>query len=274
MDQSYCIPHLNKHHLYPPGLFLINHRRSVLEPRQINVGAVGILPFILSLLFSGLVFAEDAPDTSIKKPPSIDTLIVVPTPSDSLKSAKDFPPAPTRPMHPVLLHSQPAATAVKRDTSADSAKLLFTRDSLLEEERLRRRVFHPDHVDSVNRQVALSGDLFRSDATSWYDVPFIKQRTVLPKLGIAGCFNRLLLYGNTAPMTRIYSGTGLLYQTADIPLYAEDASRPNTAGSFSREMERFIFNLSPTGLYLRKPPSSGKPEFLMKTFLMYDLPAR
>ncbi|MBN1307823.1 MAG: hypothetical protein JXA18_07895 [Chitinispirillaceae bacterium] len=145
---------------------------------------------------------------------------------DSLAGTNSTQPMDSGTTRPVMRSATPP---LKHDTatprSEDSAALLFRRDSLMREESARRCIHYPD--SAVKQTETTTGDLFRADATSWYDVPAIRRRAVRPRVGLASSVNRLLHYGNTAPFTRIYSGTSLLYRTALDPLYGDDASFPS-----------------------------------------------
>ncbi|MBN1575339.1 MAG: hypothetical protein JW913_02225 [Chitinispirillaceae bacterium] len=195
--------------------------------KQITVGSIGILSLLLFFLPKTLSVAAPGSDSLMTIDSTADSLETSPVTLDSLTGKNSPQPADTGTARPVM---RSVTSPLTRDSSKlrteDSAAILFKRDSLLREESARRLIHYPDSAAVTNRTEASTGDLFRSDATSWYDVPAIKRRAAGPRLGLAGSFNRLLLYGNIAPFTRIYSGTGLLYRTALDPLYGDDASFP------------------------------------------------
>ncbi|MBN1760413.1 MAG: hypothetical protein JW863_18945 [Chitinispirillaceae bacterium] len=118
--------------------------------------------------------------------------------------------------------SQPSRQVTTATSQSDSLRKRQTRDSLLNLEQSRRHRYAPDST-VPERQSIDDGDMFRSDATSWINMPFVRRLNANPRIGVAGYNNRLLYMGNTVPLTKVYAGTRLLYETADDPLYGDDA---------------------------------------------------
>jgi|GEM_PF-1133495 len=114
------------------------------------------------------------------------------------------------------------AKTTEPDSIADSLLITQKRDSLLRMESQRREAYLPGSLQNMGAQAVTSDELFCSDATSWNDVATVRRRSVVPRMGIANGLNRLLPYGNSAPLNRIYQGTELLFGRADEPACGDD----------------------------------------------------
>ncbi len=198
-------------------VFLFNLYLFVLK------GCAAVMVFYLLFVLTLTFIAKAGPDTTVVCLQA-DTADIGSGFSDSLKTVKE---AGTSAQAGSGRNFQGSTgSAAKKDSSSDSARILFRRDSLLALERGRRLLFYPDTGESDPSLSDQTSVLFRSDATSWYDVPSVKRHAAGPRTGISNCFNRLLLYGNVAPLTKIYKYGGLIYHTAANPLYADDALFP------------------------------------------------
>ncbi len=186
---------------------------------MITSGIIRILSLLILLLIPGAYALTDGEADATD---SASTLRVPPAlPGTSSVATVPAPPRPPDSVSPATVPSpaaKPPSDAL--DNQPDSLEKLQIRDSLLSVEHSQHRRYAPDSVTATDTITV--GEMFRADATSWIDVPFLRRLHTTPRIGIAGQGNRLLFMGNTAPLNRIYAGTRLLYKTAESPLFGDD----------------------------------------------------
>jgi hypothetical protein len=183
---------------------------------MITSGTIRLLSLLILLLIPG-IYASAASETG-----AIDSVATMKNTPEAADTGSVQPvPASPQPVSPATVPS-PAVKPPRSapDNELDSLEKLQIRDSLLGVEQSRRRLYAPDSATATDS--IATGEMFRSDATSWIDVPFLRKEHTTPRIGIAGQGNRLLFMGNTAPLNRIYAGTRLLYETAESPLFGDD----------------------------------------------------
>ena len=191
----------------------------------------GFISFTITPRISVILSLFIIPADSIP-PSALDTLSApIPAVADSISQSETDPVdtvSPYTDFKPEKQSAEPlerSSGEKKRNTDSlefpDSLRKLQIVDSLLKIESKRRRQHAPDSARSYHRVID-AGTIFRSDAGGWSDVAALNKMHTAPRTGIACHLNRLLYMGNTAPLTKVYAGTRLLYQTADNPLYGDD----------------------------------------------------
>ncbi len=192
----------------------------------------GILPiFLLMILMQGAAPWGYSPadtlsiygiDTLSAKTGAFRDTAAIPNPvPDTSQERVSSPSIPG----PVSLHN--------RDSVPDTTEILRTQ--LLRKESERRDIFSP-HGSALSTGRSLhAGYFFNTDATSWYDLPGIKKRAIVTERGIASSYNRFLLYGNSAPITKIYQGKHLIFRRELSPFFGSDSYFPTEYGALCFE---------------------------------------
>lgn len=214
---------------------------SVTTPRCVSrlseIITIWISAILLTVIFSfssGTCATADTSDVPVKSDTSVGVVATRDTLLDTAGSTTTDTLSVLSDTLPDINSVVPAVATVPSDSVTDSLLRKKRSDSLLTEEAGRRDLFRPHRSFEFSTDLSES-DFFRADASSMYDIYGLKLRSVLPRTGIAGHCNRLLMYGNTAPLSRIFPGTNLIFQRALDPFYGSDASFPTEYSSISGE---------------------------------------
>lgn len=186
---------------------------TIMKKRILSL-TVFLLVLSVAAVTESTIPEADSTGTATSADTTAGSPIVTSPPRDTAPPANDSQP---------IFLKQPAQPVVPHDTVlSDTLQQTRIRDSLITIENSRRQSYAPDSVIATGATVT-AGPLFRADATSWINQPVLRKLYTNPRIGIAGHGNRLLYMGNTAPLTRLYAGNRLLYETADNPWYGDDA---------------------------------------------------
>jgi hypothetical protein len=208
----------------------------------ITLGTAGILSVTGILTLSPVTTAQQS---GVITADSAHTTFAGFTPKDTSVKVQPHQPVALDTSSVAVRQSNPHPAASSAEKN-DSLKKKSVRDSMLAIESKRRKHFFPDSAADDYDHMDI-GTIFRSDATGWKDLSPLNKLFIAPRTGIAGHLNRMLFMGNTAAISKIYPGRRLLYETAEHPLYGDDAYFSTEFSSISTSVDGTRSMVSRTG---------------------------